>query len=94
MTDKDLLTMLTSEDSARIAEAILESQREITKSSQMETAMRMQDHKAWKQRQDEKHESHLQLEQHYRWHVIGASILNMVSTAAIVVLVLKVVTVL
>lgn len=94
MTDKDLLTMLTREDSAQVACAIIESQREMAEAARHDSAVRLLDHELWKKRQDERHNSQLQLDHYYRWHVIAASVLNMVSTAAIVLLVLKVVTVL
>lgn len=85
--EKDILTMLTREDSKRVADAIIEVK-------DYEEKIRMRDHAIWKQKQEQETESRLQLDQRYRLHVAVATILNMVSTAAIVLLVLKVVTVL
>ena len=87
MTDKDVLTMLTSEDSKRVADAVIESQ-------DFNVKMRSVDQQLWKDKNEAEQESRLRLDHAYRWHVYGASILNMISTAAIVLLVLKVVTVL
>lgn len=91
MTDNDILTMLTSEDSARVAAALIESTKESTEAKRRESTIRDLDHQLWKRREEERLESRLRLDHAYRWHVFGASVLNMISTAAIVLLILKVV---
>ena len=83
--DKNILTMLTAEDSAAVSKAIIEAQK-------TNEAYRKLDHEGWKQREEQRHWSKMQLDHAYKWHVYGASILNMISTAVIVILVLKVVT--
>lgn len=85
MADKDLLNILTREDSKRLTDAMMEA-------SEQQNKIRMLDHEVWKHRQEREHDSKMQLDHAYKWHVYGASILNMISTAVIVILVLKVVT--
>jgi len=78
---KDLLNMLTTEDSKRVADAIIQAQS-------MTERFRQMDHDAWMAREDEKTALRITVDQHQRSHILLCNILNLITTGGIIALIL------
>ena len=77
MADKDILTMLTSDDSAAVADSIIKTQA-------ANERLRNLEHELWQKREEDKNRSRMETDTIYRRHVEECNWHNRIMSLAVI----------